>query len=80
MPAQEQEQQRLLNQLNHLLYAHLLKVRPATWSAAVSTAGYQHELGMRSSSTSLEASTNSSWWHAQLLLVVGPPGPNKELH
>lgn len=27
MPAQEHEQQRLLNQLNHLLYAHLLKVR-----------------------------------------------------
>lgn len=26
MPAQEQEQQRLLNQLNHLLYANLLKV------------------------------------------------------
>jgi hypothetical protein len=25
-PAQEQEQQRLLNQLNHLLYTHLLKV------------------------------------------------------
>lgn len=54
MPAQEQEQQRLLNQLNHLLYAHLLKVRTVTLPPGiVSTAGHQQELGMRCSSSTL---------------------------
>lgn len=32
-PAQEQEQQRLINQMNHLLYAHLLKVRCRHYNA-----------------------------------------------
>lgn len=52
MPAQEQEQQRLLNQLNHLLYAHLLKVR-TLFTLIVSTAGHQQELGMHCSSSTL---------------------------